>query len=255
MLCVPVSAHQFLLVPFPSLTPSLPHCLTHPLSPSFPHSLTTSLTLYLPLSPSFPHSLTASLPHSPPISLTPSLPHSLTASLTPYLPPSLTPSLPHCLTHPLSPSFPHSLTPSLPHSPPISLLSSTVFAVCPDFSHENGNFVVTGQHFDRYTEDTRVTITCNNGFLPLENANEITCTGEGTWKPHPPICAGNITMKRACNLSLCTLCVFVVKHVDVHTCMYLCVTCMWFCHVVSVLVLFVNFFDSYMYMYVEDGVL
>ena len=118
----------------------------------------------------------------------PSLPHS--PSISPYLP--LSPSFPHL---PLSPSFTHSLTPSLSHSPSISLLSSTVFAVCPDFSQENGNFVVTGQHFNRYTEDTRVTITCNNGFLPLENASEITCTGDGTWKPHPPTCAGNITMR------------------------------------------------------------
>ena len=64
-----------------SLTPSLPHSLTHPLS------LTPSLSLNPSLPPSLIHSLPPYLthPHSLPLSIPPSLPPSL--SLIPSLPP------------------------------------------------------------------------------------------------------------------------------------------------------------------------
>ena len=70
-----------------------------------------------------------------------------------------------------------------------SLFSHLVLAVCPSFSYGHGSFAVTNTQFGRYTQGTRVVITCDSGYQATGNANDITCLNTGVWSPHPPKCS------------------------------------------------------------------
>ena len=118
-------------------------------------------------------------------------------TLSPFPPPSLTlcvslpPSLPPSLS--LSPSLPPSLymsllSLSLSSLPPLPPSLSPVLEVCPYFSQAHGQFSVSDTQFGRYTQGTRVVITCDTGYQPVENAHDITCSNSGDWSPHAPAC-------------------------------------------------------------------
>ena len=87
------------------------HALLFPwISMNFTHSHTHSLSQLILLVPTPHHSLTPSLPHSLTHSL--SLHHHHGPPLPPLSPPSLPHPLPHPLPHSLTPSLTHPLTPT-----------------------------------------------------------------------------------------------------------------------------------------------
>ena len=66
------------------------------------------------------------------------------------------------------------------------------FAVCRNFSWDDGQFRVSNQQFHRYTEGTRVDITCDNGYHPTLSVSYAICAANGQWTPHTPACSGNV---------------------------------------------------------------
>ncbi|CAI8002255.1 Deleted in malignant brain tumors 1 protein, partial [Geodia barretti] len=73
------------------------------------------------------------------------------------------------------------------------------FAVCRNFSWDHGQFRVSNQQFDRYTEGTRVDITCDNGYHPTLSVSYAICAANGQWTPHTPACSVSCPTLRSPN--------------------------------------------------------